>query len=113
MPHALDLFQGLWVQHPWAIVFSLAGYIAVVRLLRYRRVKTIDAPFAHGQRKLSSMTSEEAHAIISQLQEFEFPHAFNKARKIALLKVRQSLPLATPNLYLPSKPLYQAVYTCN
>ncbi|RAH67581.1 uncharacterized protein BO66DRAFT_379237 [Aspergillus aculeatinus CBS 121060] len=86
MSHALDFFQGLWVQHPWAIVLSVAGYIAVVRLLRYRRVKAIDAPFAHGQRKLSSMTSEEAHVIISQLQELEFPYAFNKARKIALLK---------------------------
>ncbi|PYH47650.1 uncharacterized protein BP01DRAFT_380853 [Aspergillus saccharolyticus JOP 1030-1] len=32
------------------------------------------------------MTRQEAHAIIGQLQEQEFPHAFNKARKIALIK---------------------------
>ncbi|RAH86629.1 hypothetical protein BO86DRAFT_432021 [Aspergillus japonicus CBS 114.51] len=86
MSHALDFFQSLWAQHPWAIILSVTGYIAMVRLLRYRRVKVIDAPFADGRRKLSSMTSEEAHAIIGQLQELEFPYAFNKARKIALLK---------------------------
>ncbi|PYH85233.1 hypothetical protein BO82DRAFT_371673 [Aspergillus uvarum CBS 121591] len=86
MSQALNFFQNLWAHHPWAIILSVTGYIAVVRLLRYRRVKAIDALFVDGRRKLSSMTSEEAHAIISQLQELEFPYAFNKARKIALLK---------------------------
>jgi hypothetical protein len=33
------------------------------------------------------MTTEEAHSIMTQLQQLEFPYAFNKARKIALLKV--------------------------
>ncbi|PVH81288.1 hypothetical protein DL98DRAFT_490331 [Cadophora sp. DSE1049] len=32
------------------------------------------------------MTTEEAHRIMTQLQELEFPYAFHKARKIALLK---------------------------
>ncbi|GLA92531.1 hypothetical protein AtubIFM57143_008058 [Aspergillus tubingensis] len=32
------------------------------------------------------MTIEEAHAIITQLQELEFPYAFAKARRMALLK---------------------------
>ncbi|KAF4462825.1 hypothetical protein FALBO_10353 [Fusarium albosuccineum] len=32
------------------------------------------------------MTTKEAHDIISQLQLLEFPYAFGKARKIALLK---------------------------
>ncbi|KAJ5209292.1 hypothetical protein N7449_003671 [Penicillium cf. viridicatum] len=44
------------------------------------------APFAPGKKDLSEMTAKEAHAILSQLQELEFPHAFSKARKIALLK---------------------------
>lgn len=34
------------------------------------------------------MTTKEAHDIIAQLQLLEFPYAFNKARKIALLKVQ-------------------------
>jgi hypothetical protein len=34
------------------------------------------------------MTTKEAYDIMTQLQELEFPYAFNKARVIALLKVR-------------------------
>jgi hypothetical protein len=37
------------------------------------------------------MTVTEAHAIMAQLQELEFPYAFAKARRMALLKVRQSI----------------------
>ncbi|GJC86111.1 mycophenolic acid synthesis protein B [Colletotrichum liriopes] len=32
------------------------------------------------------MTVKEAHDIVNQLQEFEFPYALSKARKLALLK---------------------------
>ncbi|KAK1148904.1 hypothetical protein N8T08_007576 [Aspergillus melleus] len=60
--------------------------MALVKVLRYRRMAKIEAPFANGRRPLSSMTVNEAHAIMAQLQELEFPYAFAKARRIALLK---------------------------
>ncbi|KAH6949741.1 hypothetical protein BKA56DRAFT_638770 [Ilyonectria sp. MPI-CAGE-AT-0026] len=60
--------------------------MAVVGLLRHRRKAAIEAPFTSGKKPLSSMTTKEAHSIIRQLQELEFPFAFGKARKIALLK---------------------------
>lgn len=86
---ASGLIYTLWKQYHFSIIIGFTVYIAVVRLLRYRRMRKIEGPFTHGKRELSSMTTKEAHAIIVQLQEFEFPYAFGKARKIALLKVRQ------------------------
>ncbi|CAG8058078.1 unnamed protein product [Penicillium olsonii] len=65
---------------------AFMGYMILVRILRYKRMVHISAAFVHGGRELSSMTTDEAHEIISQLQELEFPYAFGKARKIALLK---------------------------
>ncbi|KAL5584044.1 hypothetical protein FOVSG1_015395 [Fusarium oxysporum f. sp. vasinfectum] len=67
-------------------LFTLVAYATTVRCLRYRRKASIEASFADGKRLLSDMTTKEAHDIIAQLQLLEFPYAFGKARKIALLK---------------------------
>ncbi|KAI1652284.1 uncharacterized protein F4817DRAFT_322738 [Daldinia loculata] len=73
--------------HSYSLLgICLAGYLLIVRYLRYRRKSDIEAPFVKGNRPLSSMTTEEAYEIMMQLQELEFPYAFAKARKIALLK---------------------------
>ncbi|KAH6680464.1 hypothetical protein B0J14DRAFT_266164 [Halenospora varia] len=64
----------------------LLTYLLLVRYLRYQRRDRISYSFSNGRRPLSSMTTEEAYHIMTQLQQLEFPHAFNKARKIALLK---------------------------
>lgn len=91
MADATGLLCTLWSKHRLTIAIAFISYIALVRLLRYRRMVKIEAPFASGKKDLSEMTVKEAHAILTQLQELEFPHAFSKARKIALLKVRQKL----------------------
>jgi hypothetical protein len=88
--------HSVWSHTPWtkyqiAISMTFICYIALVRMLRYRRMTMIEALFAHGKRELSTMTTQEAQEIIAQLQELEFPYAFGKARKIALLKVRKPL----------------------
>ncbi|TDZ18070.1 Mycophenolic acid synthesis protein B [Colletotrichum orbiculare MAFF 240422] len=70
-----------------AIAMAVLGYMWLVRVLRYRRKEEIEAPFTAGGRPLSSMTVAEAHVIMNQLQELEFPRAMSKARQIALLKV--------------------------
>jgi hypothetical protein len=87
MFYAIDLSKALWLNNRLTIVVVFIGYIALVALLRYRRMTKIEAPFTLGERKLSSMTVKEAHEIMTQLQELEFPYAFAKARQIALLKV--------------------------
>ncbi|KAL4928608.1 uncharacterized protein BDV17DRAFT_281927 [Aspergillus undulatus] len=76
----------LWNNYSLAIFVAISCYIALVRGLRYRRMAKIEAPFINGRRPLSSMTVREAHAVITQLQELEFPYAFAKARRMALLK---------------------------
>lgn len=86
---ATGSFHALWNNNHLTIAIALASYIALVVYLRHRRMAKIEASFTPGRRQLSSMTVEEAREIITQLQELEFPYAFAKARKIALLKVRQ------------------------
>ncbi|EAW16397.1 uncharacterized protein NFIA_057460 [Aspergillus fischeri NRRL 181] len=86
MPGATEAFRALWNNCSLGIVIVLTSYMALVKLLRYRRMAQIEAPFVKDGRPLSSMTVEEAHAIITRLQEMEFPYAFAKARRMALLK---------------------------
>ena len=87
-----DLLQEPWTPvHPITIAImtlALTIYLSLVQHLRYQRKAAIEAPFITNKRPLSSMTIEEAHTIITQLQELEFPYAFAKARRMALLKVR-------------------------
>ncbi|KAI1390196.1 uncharacterized protein F4822DRAFT_228497 [Hypoxylon trugodes] len=63
-----------------------AGYLLLVRLLRYQRADSISSEFGPGKRPLSSMTTQEAFSIMQQLQQLEFPHSMSKARTVALLK---------------------------
>ncbi|KAJ5773723.1 hypothetical protein N7457_008619 [Penicillium paradoxum] len=70
---------------PLNCVFDLESFL-MVGLLRYRRKAKIEAPYGPGKKQLSEMTVKEAHEILTQLQELEFPSALAKARKIALLK---------------------------
>lgn len=71
-----------------ALIVTSISYMVVVRRFRYRRRAKIESPFGPGKRDLSSMTIKEAYSIMTELQELEFPYAFSKARKIALLKVK-------------------------
>lgn len=90
---SFDSFHALWNHALWnntnltIVITLLTSYIALVRLIRYRRMAKLEAPFTTGKRQLSSMTVAEAHAVTTQLQELEFPYVFAKARRIALLKV--------------------------
>ncbi|KAL7624942.1 hypothetical protein AAE478_004156 [Parahypoxylon ruwenzoriense] len=71
---------------PVILISVLLGYVVLVRFLRYQRADEMARPFGEGKRSLSSMTTDEAHTIMSNLQELEFPSAFTKARTISLLK---------------------------
>ncbi|KAF9886723.1 hypothetical protein FE257_011100 [Aspergillus nanangensis] len=83
---ATELFHKLGNNCPLAVVIVLTSYLVLVKMLRYRRRAKIEVPFANRRRPLSSMTVKEAHEIMTQLQELEFPYAFAKARQMALLK---------------------------
>ncbi|PLB52517.1 hypothetical protein P170DRAFT_507287 [Aspergillus steynii IBT 23096] len=73
-----------------AAVFTL--YLALVRYPRYARRDAINNRFTN--RPLSSMTIPEAHEIIRELRELEFPYTMHTAMKISLLKTG-SIPTMT------------------
>jgi hypothetical protein len=75
-----------WCRDYWVALVCVATYGVLVRYLRYQRSKRMKANFGAGKRPLSSMTTEEAYDIMTQLQELEFPSAMSKARTVALLK---------------------------
>lgn len=76
-----------FVAKNFVFVGVVVTYVALVRWLRYKRSNRTASPFADGKRPLSSMTTQEAFEIMTQLQTLEFPFAMNKARSVALLKV--------------------------
>lgn len=84
---AIQLPQQLDNIHIAGIVIVLTTYMVLVRYLRYKRKASIEEPYFGGKKSLSEMTVMEAHEVINQLQQLEFPSAFAKARRIALLKV--------------------------
>ncbi|KAF5689920.1 hypothetical protein FCIRC_1154 [Fusarium circinatum] len=69
----------------WTYILPFFMYLAAVKYLRFRRRDDI-LTILGKDRPLSSMTLPEAHSIMMQLQELEFPYAFMKARTISLLK---------------------------
>lgn len=67
-------------------VTLLSLYLVIVRQLRFQRCHAIQSRFQSG-RPLSSMTVKEAHQIVRELRELEFPYTLHNAMKISLLKV--------------------------
>jgi len=65
----------------------LALYTVLVRYYRYQRCTAIQSRFQSSKRPLSSMNVKEAHQIVRELRELEFPYSLHNAMKISLLKV--------------------------
>ncbi|KAF7128280.1 hypothetical protein CNMCM5793_002822 [Aspergillus hiratsukae] len=71
-------------------------YTLLVRYYRFQRCSAIQSRFTN--RPPSSMTVNEAHQIIRELRELEFPHTLHNAMKLSLLKT-DAIPTMT-NLFL-------------
>ncbi|KAK6349300.1 hypothetical protein TWF730_010050 [Orbilia blumenaviensis] len=65
---------------------AFVAYLLIVRFFRYRRRDEVVAKYNRKGKPLADMTVEEAHEIMTVLQELEFPYAFQKARTVSLLK---------------------------
>lgn len=65
----------------------LTLYAMLVRYYRYQRCTAIQSRFQSSKRPLSSMNVKEAHQIVRELRELEFPYSLHNAMKISLLKV--------------------------
>lgn len=73
---------------PTLIAVSVLGiYLLLVRYFRYQHRDEIEARFRQTGRPLSSMTVKEAHQIIRDMRELEFPYTLHNAMKLSLLKV--------------------------
>ncbi|KAE8421940.1 hypothetical protein BDV36DRAFT_18713 [Aspergillus pseudocaelatus] len=66
---------------------SLIGlYVLAVQYLRFQRCDRIESKFKRAGRPLSSMTVKEAHDIMRQLRELEFPFALRSSTRMTTLK---------------------------
>ncbi|KAE8149713.1 hypothetical protein BDV25DRAFT_130171 [Aspergillus avenaceus] len=63
----------------------VGGYLLLVQVLRFRRRDRIKARFGSG-RPLSSMTVKEAHGIMQELRELEFPFTMRSSTRMSTLK---------------------------
>lgn len=83
----------------WSLLIlpAVLGYVSLVSILRYRRVKAMHRKFRCSTREsFATMTLDDAHAIHSYLVYLEFPKVFSTATMFALFKAGSSLhPLYT------------------
>ena len=72
-------------------ITGLLTYVALVRLLRYDRARSLERLFApKGRASYSKMTTDQAQSVLKDLTELEFPKFFGFSIIFALFKVRQT-----------------------
>ncbi|KAB8231143.1 uncharacterized protein BDW43DRAFT_313225 [Aspergillus alliaceus] len=79
-------------EHLLVVGAMVVSYILLVNRLRFKRARKIESKLSG--RPLSSMTVKEAHEIIRELRELEFPYTLHSAMKLSLLKTG-SIPTMT------------------
>lgn len=70
---------------PYAVSL-LALYLYLVRTRRFNRRDAIQSRF-NEKHPPANMTVGEAHQIVRELRELEFPYSMHNAMKLSLLKV--------------------------
>jgi hypothetical protein len=84
----------------WAIVPILgpAGYLLLVALLRFRRLKQTQKEFNYPTREsYAKMTDTDAWKMKTRLVELEFPFTYLKAIQFALFRASTPLPFQLLN----------------
>ena len=70
------------------VVLGLLAYMALVRLLRHQRAKSMPRRYGlDGRASFAKMTTDQAQAILKDLTELEFPKIFGFSIIFALFKV--------------------------
>ena len=63
-------------------------YLLVVRILRYRRARSLERKYApEGRKSFRNMTVNDAQAILKTLAELEFPSLYGFSMVVALFRV--------------------------
>ena len=69
-------------------VLILSAYLLLVRILRFRRVNGLQRRFApNGRKDFANLSNNDAHLILKNLTELEFPKFFGFSVIFALFKV--------------------------
>lgn len=88
----------------WSIGLIVLAYMALVRLLRYERARSLQIQYSpQGRASFAEMTTSDAQKILKDLTELEFPKVFGFSIIFALFKTYgipsiSSLLLATGQL---------------
>jgi hypothetical protein len=84
----------------WAVVPILgpAGYLLLVALLRFRRLRQTQKEFNYPNREsYAKMTDSDAWKIQTRLAELEFPFTYLKAIQFALFRASTPIPFRLLN----------------
>ena len=70
------------------ISLTLAAYVLLVRSLRYRRIRQLEAHYNYRTRaSMAKMTDHEAWEIQRAMAQYEFPFTVEKSLQFALFRV--------------------------
>lgn len=83
----LSLQPSSWSSGP-VLVGAFLGYAALCSIFRFRRINALQSRLGfHDRKSLSRMTNEEAHEIVRNLTNFEFPLFYDLSVRLALFEV--------------------------
>ena len=89
-PTVLGIFSRITVYALFAIgIIALISYLVLVEILRFQRMKQENGHFSQiylDAASLARMTNEDAHTIIKNLQQYEFPFAFEASLAASLYR---------------------------
>lgn len=84
-----------------SVVVTIAGYVALCRMLRYRRREKEHSKRPYRSREdLKKMTAEDAWEIVKYIQGCEFPWISKKALSFALFRYARDSSQPTSHLTL-------------
>lgn len=86
---------------PYAVSL-LALYLYLVRTRRFNRRDAIQSRF-NEKHPPANMSVGEAHQIVRELRELEFPYSMHNAMKLSLLKVSTSTSTPTSHTVQPNQ----------
>lgn len=90
-PHLIEV-NPAFQQWTLLLVPALLGYLCLVLFLRHRRARDLQKRFSPaGRASFARMTTDEAHAVLKDLTELEFPKLFGFSIIFALFKVRATV----------------------
>lgn len=73
------------------LVGAFLGYAALCSILRFRRINGLQSRLGfHDRKSLGRMTNEDAHRIVRNIANFDFPLFYDLSVRLALFEVCSS-----------------------